>query len=561
MTSPISRWLGSLRARLEPAPEPERLREIREGLKWFNRFEGPPEELVAWFAQVHPAPTDPEAPEVLSLATAIERRKWILRGTAEHADDRHFDGRSNWLPLIAWGKGLFIYESGPARSGLVLRRVDRRDQYLKDRARPLPLPTFDLARLTQPLPPAPHEEPEPLERLLPSAGVAPRVGEWVPGERLPFFKDGVPRELLAWFSAHDGQPPGATWFPPHRVHSRWRALGLDEAGVFRDLLLERATAALAAELQRDPRWVPLFVIDDAHLLVYSEPRGVAVHARSGEHYAPVPWSRWSLLASFLEVSRAVLEPTPRAPAVQGALVDDLPWRLVDELQIYTGDLEEPLVQREGLSVDDQGSIQGFGLEAWFAPNVGRPGPPLLAVGEHALSGSEALALRAQRAVDRPWFPLATGEGGVVTGWFEGLGVAELRPGGALAPLNATFTGWLEGLLFAAEAEREARAEPGHIHRTPMGVWKVDVAPLIAKDLVAALHALPWSFTRSGYTLTLERAQELGVRAEAHTRLVLQLTDPVIDQMIADLEALDGFEPATLHWEEVHDLVLVVRPRV
>ena len=79
-------------------------------------------------------------------------------------------------------------------------------------------------------------------------------------------------------------------------------------------------------------------------------------------------------------------------------------------------------------------------------------------------------------------------------------------------------------------------------------------------MVAALGALPWSFTRSGDTLTLERGPEVDVRSEAKSRLIIQLPDALIDQMIADLEALEGYEPAQLHWEEVHDLVLVVRAR-
>lgn len=589
MTSAIGRWLDALMGRTgpeaEPAPEPagplppaavppEPVDGIREQLKWFNRFDGPPEELVRWFA-APPAPVRGEdPPQVLNVAAAIERRKWVLRGAAENPEDQHFQGRSNWLPLIAYRGCLLIYESGPMRSGLVVRQPDKRERYVKDRTRPMPLATFDLARFArgevdEEEEDAGGEEPADeslLDQLIPLVGVRLREGGWSPRERLPFFKDGPPGELVDWFDAHDGQLPDELWFPEERVHAKWKALSLDEALVARDQLLEQANPALADRLQRDPRWLPLFTVNGEHLLVFSEARGVALHAKAGQ-CAPVPWSRWSTLDAFLHATHEIWAPQ-FVGTYAGNAAYAMPEEIVGELQTVTGEIEERMVQREGLSVDDAELLRGLGLSeelalglpAWFEPNVARPGPPLVGEGEHALSGSEAMALRKERSVGRPWIPLVRGSDGVLTAWVEKAGVVELWPDGALVPVNATFSGWLEGLLWAADAEREARVEPGSIRRAPTGVWTVDVAPLIAKDVIAALHALPWSFTRSGCTLTLERGAELDVRAEAHTRLVLQLPDALVDQMIADLDALDGFEAVPLHWEDLHDLVLVVRGR-
>ncbi len=554
----IGRWLDALRARAQPQED------LREALKWFNRFEGPPDELVQWFSAPPTPPPGDDPPEVFTVAAAIERRKWVLRGAAENPDDQHFEGRSNWLPLIAYRGCLLIYESGPARSGLVLRQPDRRERYVKDRTRPMPLATFDLARFGDggdadaDVPP----DASLLAQLLPFTGVRAREGEWSPSDRLPFFKDGVPRPLLDWFNAHDGQRPGTFWFPEDRVHAKWRALSLDEAVIARDLLLERAEPALGERLHRDPRWLPLFEVNAGALFVFAEDRGVALHGR-----APVPWSRWSPLHAFLDASHEVWAPR-RFGTFAGEALFELPDAIVAELQAVTGAFDERMVQREGLSVDDRQLLRVHGLSqelalwlpAWLEANVARPGPPLLAEGEHALSGSEALALRRERKLDRPWFPLARGADGVVIGWVEKVGVAELHPDGALRPIAATFGAWLSGLLHAADAERDARVEPGSIRRSLTGVWTLDVAPLLAKDLVAALGALPWSFTRSGCTLTLERGREVDVRAEAKTRLIIQLPDALIDQMIADLEALDGYEPATLHWEDIHDLVVVVRAK-
>lgn len=532
---------------------------VQNVLRWFDKFRGPPEELVQWFAKHDGSAQGGDAAYALGFREAEDKRRAILRGTDDHPGDKHFEGRTNWLPLVVLsrtsGRDLLVYEwRGAGHSGLVLRRTNHREEY--EREHPIAFAEIDSSFGPPPsAPEAPEldELPDALDDMLRSLGTAITRSERTPAElnaRLRCFPGGVPTELARWFGAHDGQARGARWFPPGFVPAAWRALPLDDALVLRDELLERATPLLSKMLQNPTTWIPLLVAEDSLVVVYFGSCGLRLFERRAGAFDLVPWSRMGSLSSLLEVSRLAWTAGASEPTAEYIARD-----LLDELAEAASGLGAPGEQHAEPSPEALAQLGGFRapLATWFEMNT------LVADGERVPSLEEALSLARERPLDRPHLPLVVGADGTWTCWVEGVGVALLTPERALVPVSADLAGWLELLIDAAHIESASREEAGSLRRNMLGAWTLDAGDLTAKDLVASLGALPWTFSRRGDSITFVEGEETALAADGYT-VTVTLSPAVQDELLASLEALDGFEPVTLSWEALPDLMLVVTPR-